>query len=141
MKKREGIQHILDRLVAVGACWEWQGPRQKAYGHGAVWNQGTTRPAYRVVYEHLVGPVPDGLELDHTCRNPPCCNPAHLEPVTHAENMRRGSQSFDSRTHCQRGHELTASTVGWNAANQRRFCRKCKTLRRRGYRAQQAQNT
>jgi hypothetical protein len=45
---------------------------------------------HRDVYEQLVGPIPEGLVLDHLCRNRSCCNPAHLEPVTTAENVRRG---------------------------------------------------
>jgi hypothetical protein len=48
------------------------------------------RPAHRAVYEILVGDVADGLDMDHLCRTPACVNPAHLEPVTHAVNMRRG---------------------------------------------------
>ena len=53
--------------------------------------------AHRVYYERHVGPVPEGLELDHLCRNPGCVNPEHLEPVTHAENIRRGYQAKRER--------------------------------------------
>lgn len=74
-------------------CWVWTAAKAPS-GHpgfclgrpeGKRWVQ-----AHRVSYEHFVGPIPEGLELDHLCVNPPCVNPAHLEPVTHAENMRRG---------------------------------------------------
>ncbi|WP_369010576.1 HNH endonuclease signature motif containing protein, partial [Bacillus cereus] len=48
--------------------------------------------AHRYVYENLSGPIPEGMELDHLCRNPPCVNPDHLDPVTHEENMRRAAE-------------------------------------------------
>lgn len=62
-----------------------------AAGYGRVQHDGVPTPAYRVVYELAVGPIPAGLVLDHLCRVIACVNPAHLEPVTHAENVRRGA--------------------------------------------------
>ena len=72
-------------------CWIWEAA--KVRGYGAIRVKGRTTYAHRFAYEQLVGPIPDGLELDHLCRIPACCNPAHLEPVTHAENVRRGITS------------------------------------------------
>lgn len=70
-------------------CWEWL--RAKAGGgYGRVCINGRLLQAHRVVYEQFVGPIPAGLHLDHLCRNPGCVNPAHLEPVTCVENIRRG---------------------------------------------------
>lgn len=70
-------------------CWPWQKARQSA-GYGVISRpDGSTGLAHRVIYEFLVGPVPKELDLDHLCRNKPCCNPAHLEPVTRGENNRR----------------------------------------------------
>lgn len=65
-------------------CWIWTGSRSPdGYGrHGGTY-------AHTLLYEAHVGPVPEGQELDHLCRVPACCNPDHLEPVTHAENVRR----------------------------------------------------
>ena len=79
----------------LGPCWEWTAHRdRRGYGRFAVGSQtdGSYRSAalaHRLAYETLVGPIPDGLEPDHLCRNQPCVNPGHLEPVTHAVNLQR----------------------------------------------------
>lgn len=73
-------------------CHIWLGALTKN-GYGSIRVGGKTRDAHRVRYEDEVGPVPEGKELDHLCRVPACCRPSHMEPVTHAENMRRGSQA------------------------------------------------
>lgn len=84
--RRRGVEDYL--VEEETGCWVWQ--RSTSRGYGYVTRGGRCVPAHRWYYEHLVGPIPEGLELDHLCRNPPCVNPDHLEPVTHAENMRRG---------------------------------------------------
>lgn len=95
---------------------------------------------HRFVYELLRAPIPDGLELDHLCRNHPCVNPAHLEPVTHRENMMRG-ETFGAvnaaKTHCDNGHEFnTANTrLVRRGRSIRRECRPCNTDRKRSSRA------
>lgn len=72
-------------------CWIWQLWRSKeGYGHMSD-GTGRQRPAHRVMWENVNGPVPAGLQLDHLCRQPPCVNPDHLEPVTNGVNSRRGS--------------------------------------------------
>lgn len=70
-------------------CWVWQRALDKQ-GYGCAWSEQRLRGAHRVIYELLVGPIPDGLELDHLCRVPACVNPDHLEPVSRSENIRRG---------------------------------------------------
>jgi len=71
-------------------CWVWQRAKTEL-GYGVARADGKNQYAHRMMYEREVGPIPDGLSLDHLCRNPSCVNPAHLEPVTHGENLRRGA--------------------------------------------------
>ncbi len=79
-------------IIAESGCWEWQrGKTTDGYGQTTV--DGKVRPAHRVIYERFKGSIPAGLFLDHLCRNPSCVNPDHLEPVTNAENIRRGSKT------------------------------------------------
>lgn len=82
---RERVEARIDRS---GDCWVWTGNRSGGYGQ--VWARRRMLLVHRYVYEQLVGPISEGLVLDHLCRNLSCCNPAHLEPVTTAENVRRG---------------------------------------------------
>ena len=85
-------------------CWEWTGALNSR-GYGAVGVFGVSKSTHRVAYELLVGPIPDDLQIDHLCRNKPCCNPEHLEPVTALTNMQRRPDV--NKTHCLRGHEMT----------------------------------
>ncbi|TSD68108.1 HNH endonuclease signature motif containing protein [Aeromicrobium piscarium] len=68
-------------------CWQWTGNVTGRYGRLSF--KGADTQAHRWSYEHFVGPIPDGLEIDHTCENTRCVNPGHLEPVTGRENVRR----------------------------------------------------
>jgi hypothetical protein len=88
---------VVDRIrfhtvVDEHGCWVWQAKKHGGYGRMTITApDGTQRstPAHRASYEAHVGPIPEGLELDHLCRNAACCNPSHLEPVTRQENVRR----------------------------------------------------
>lgn len=95
-------------VVDVDDCWVWKGATTvKEYGRLRV--GGRKKLAYQYAYELVCGPVPDGLELDHLCRNRACCNPFHLEPTTHQENVLRGVAGLTNnhqtkKTHCPSGH-------------------------------------
>ena len=75
-------------------CWEWQGATKRGgYGHMSV--DGSMRLVHRLAWEVVMGSIEDEMEIDHLCRNRTCLNPAHLEPVTKAENVRRGSTDYE----------------------------------------------
>jgi len=111
-------------------CWLWQGWCD-SYGYGRImdWRDGrkVTRLTHVVAWEYIVGMVPPKRELDHLCRRPTCCNPAHLEPVTHRENMRRGMPGGKGKTHCHRGHPLSGSNVRITVEGWRR-CLTCEQM-------------
>jgi hypothetical protein len=110
-------------------CWEWQG-YITAGGYGQVGFGKKVFLTHRVAYEIVKGPIPDGLHLDHLCRNRSCCNPDHLEPVTSGENTRRSNLVGRWRApSCKRGHEFTPENTG-TRQNGDRWCRECGRLRR-----------
>ena len=99
-------------LETPDGCWPWEGATIK-YGYGRVWRSEfeklfhSSQLAHRVVYELEGYTIPEGMELDHLCRNPNCVNPDHLEPVTHRTNVRRGNSPIGKhhlKTHCAHGH-------------------------------------
>ena len=113
-------------------CWRWIADLNRT-GYGYFWSGGS-RPvakmvmAHRWLWERLHGPVPSGLEIDHLCRVSSCCNPLHLEPVTHSENVRRGSGAAAQRalTHCKHGHEFTPKNTYLKPPTGYRGCRNCR---------------
>jgi hypothetical protein len=107
-------------------CWLWTGAILPI-GYGRVGSDktaGRSISAHRVMYEQMVGPIPNGHEIDHKCRVRACVNPAHMEPVTHAENMRRGNLHRQIRTVCAKGHSLEGSGA-YPSKSKRRLCRQC----------------
>jgi len=131
--KQRAVVPLADRLFAridaEGDCWLWTGSSTSG-GYGSI-GRGRRGEGeiytHRAVYELLVGPIPDGLVLDHLCRVPLCCNPDHLEPVPQAENIARGTRRLPL-TRCKRDHEMTAENTYLN--NGRRFCRECIRVRK-----------
>lgn len=109
-------------------CWPWLGETD-IYGYGVCYmGNGHKMRAHRVVYEILVELIPDGLVIDHLCRNRICVNPTHMEPVTVSENSRR--QERATRTHCMRGHAFDAANTTIKA-NGTRQCKQCNVDRQR----------
>jgi HNH endonuclease len=117
-----------------GGCWVWTGKISKN-GYGAVTVNYKSVGAHRFFYEELVGPIPEGLVLDHLCRNRACVNPAHLEQVTCRVNNLRGT-GFAAvnakKVVCLRGHPLDGGDVYITKKGQR-YCRVCNRLRMAGY--------
>lgn len=122
------------RNIAPGddGCWLWQRSLSPD-GYGWASLDRRTHQAHRLVYTLTIGPVPEGLVLDHLCRVRHCVNPDHLEPVTGTENLRRGNNANASKTHCKFGHlfdELnTSHQQGANGIQ--RGCRTCHAQRER----------
>ena len=99
--------------IADNGCWEWQGFLNPAgYGQFSAGN-GKVMLTHRWTYQRFVGPLIDGMHIDHLCRNVKCCNPEHLEQVTPRVNMERTTghrhshYSKGNRSHCGNGHEMT----------------------------------
>jgi hypothetical protein len=112
-----------------GDCWIWPGSVAGKYEHGVTHLRNPVRRIYAhvVAYRVFVGDVPEGLEIDHLCRRTRCCNPVHLEAVTHKENIRRAMGPFSMKarqTHCKHGHPLSGPNLGRTHRGTRR-CRTC----------------
>lgn len=124
---------FFDKIDASGDCWEWTASRNHG-GHPWYHNPGGTQYAHRVAWEILVGPIPEGYDVDHLCRVRHCVNPDHLEPVPHVVNVRRGHVGKNSPkgpnsrglTHCKRGHEYTEENTIYHSKNGSRMCRSCR---------------
>jgi hypothetical protein len=116
-----------DKIVRVpeSGCWMWAAALDR-YGYGHVKLSGRLRASHRVSYEHHIGEIPAGMQIDHLCRVRCCVNPAHLEAVTHQENVRRGNGGCvnAAKTHCAQGHKFSESNTYYDRLGRRR-CREC----------------
>lgn len=132
MKRPYTKRPVLDRLLEKitknpdTGCWEWQASLDKN-GYGQFSINGGVKRSHAIAYELLKGPIPDGHEPDHTCRNRRCINPDHLEPVTHRINIHRGNSPMGinaRKTHCTRGHPLSEENT-WINKRGNRSCKQC----------------
>lgn len=120
----------------VTGCWFWLG-MLGADGYGSVWiggtraNGGRLFRAHRASYEEFVGPIPEGMVLDHLCRQRSCINPDHLQPVTNKVNLLRGNTIAArnaAKTHCKNGHELIPENLR-RVKGRGRICKVCSRKR------------
>jgi hypothetical protein len=146
---RTPVKERIQARVTVdpGGCWLMDGRLRNGYAliRDA---EGKQRDAHRVVYEEYVGPIPEGLQLDHVCHtldkdcagghscpHRRCVNPAHLEPVTQRENALRGvsfSAVNAAKTHCGNGHEFTPENTYYRTPTHR-VCRACNNAAAQAY--------
>lgn len=112
------------------ACWRWKGHHDKD-GYGRFSPNQIPVMAHRYAYEELVGPIPDGLQIDHLCRVRNCVNPLHLEAITNEENTNRGTNYIAlnrKKTQCKRGHAYDLINSDGS-----RGCKTCYAFKSRKY--------
>lgn len=129
MKLPKRIEDKIDRNGPNG-CWLWTGALFRN-GYGEVHFEKKQRLAHRVVYQLIVGPIPDDLQIDHLCRVRSCVNPSHMELVTQEVNIQRGLTGDHQRrkTHCPKGHPYDEANTYIYPSGRRAGWRECKICR------------
>jgi hypothetical protein len=134
---------FFEKVIEDGDCWRWTGALDKGYGKfwardaAGIWRN---RPAHRWAYEFLITDIPEGLVLDHLCRNPPCVNPWHMDPVPQGVNVRRGvGVGMLPFEYCKSGlhrmDESSSISVSKKTGKIDRHCRPCRSAWMRRWRA------
>ena len=130
MSKPTISERLWANVTVTGCCWYWDG-YQKEGGYGYMLANRRLRLVHRLAYEEMIGPIPEGLQIDHICRTRNCVNPDHLEAVTQQENIRRIPRTvwhgYREQTHCKNGHEYTAENTRYSPTRpgRVRICRAC----------------
>lgn len=130
-KPTTAIVRFVRKVNPEDGCLVWMGRRNYGYGSfscGSI--RRKTYRAHRFAYEMFRGPIPEGMVLDHLCRNKACVDPWHLEAVTREENLRRGLPSPSdinaAKTHCIKGHPFNEANTYFRPKDGSRTCKKCK---------------
>jgi hypothetical protein len=125
LNHRLGDHIVLDP----GGCLIWTGT-MSVHGYGVMHRERGSRLIHRLAYQLVNGPIPEGLDLDHLCRNRACFNPDHLEPVTRGENIRRGHPFRKPKERCNHGHLMEGDNVlvvpSGHGDGHQRICRECR---------------
>jgi len=122
-KQIQRFQKFIE-LDLLEGCWLWKGCLTNGYGIFTIKHKNVL--AHRISFVHWNGEIKQGLEIDHLCRNRTCCNPAHLETVTHIVNVKRGNLGIinKNKTHCKNGHGFTKENTIITVSGKRN-CRIC----------------
>lgn len=136
--KKSSVFRFLNNIDRTENCWNWNGYIDpNGYGRIGI-AAGKTIGAHVFSYNFYKGIIPDGLHLDHLCRNRKCVNPNHLEPVTSTENILRGecpAAQNKRKIYCIRGHKLTQDNLYiTRRKNRKDISRTCKICQRNRYR-------
>lgn len=127
------MENFWKKVEKTETCWLWTGTKTQ-HGYGRLARRGQWHVAHRFAYLNLVGPIPDGLELDHLCRVRHCVRPDHLEPVTHTVNVRRGNGGRLKAVKCPQGHEYAGDNL-YIRPNGFQDCRACRAAAARKLRS------
>lgn len=118
------------RVIKTDKCWIWMGSLN-GQGYADIKISGKSHKVHRLMYERHREKIPEGLVIDHLCRNRGCLNPEHMEPVTSEENTRRGL----TKDSCGRGHKMSGGNIKMSKG--KRECRECNKINSKNWRRKQ----